>query len=305
MTLLPTTPPLGIKTEHPVRSRTRETESPTLRNEMIPLGFFGASLANEDERATTLAATKSMFQYFILHVPLEALPTQSHDINPRRRPGQACVGGNRSSDTSWLKTCPRRAVGHGTQKRVNGVAWHPTSGGPRATTSMLAFRGSHHKIEWPNTYQTSFDSRASVMPKSLTHSLSLGARSGLGPILFTLSVASALAVCCVLPGQEQPAKVSRTETAKSLVQLLVDGKFDKAVADFDAVMLKVMPADQLKQTWEGVLADAGAYKKTLETRTETAGIYRVVHVTCEFAKRPLDVHVVFNKAWKISGLQFR
>jgi len=126
-----------------------------------------------------------------------------------------------------------------------------------------------------------------------------------GAILCTLSVASALAVCCVLPGQEQSAKVSRTETAKNFVQLLVDGKFDKAVADFDAVMLKVMPADQLKQTWEGVLADAGAYKKTLETRTETAGIYRVVHVTCEFAKRPLDVHIVFNKAGKISGLQFR
>jgi hypothetical protein len=36
-----------------------------------------------------------MFQYFILHVPFEALPTQRHDINPRQRPGQACVGGIR------------------------------------------------------------------------------------------------------------------------------------------------------------------------------------------------------------------
>jgi uncharacterized protein len=170
---------------------------------------------------------------------------------------------------------------------------------------MLAFHEAHHKIEWPNTHPTSFDSRASAMPKLLTPSFSFGARSGLRPILCALSVASALAVCCVLLGQEQPAKTSRTEATKDFVQLLVDGKFDKAVADFDAIMLKVMPAEQLKKTWEGVLADAGAYKKTLETRSETAGMYLIVHVTCEFAKRPLDVRVVFNKAGKVSGLQFR
>lgn len=143
------------------------------------------------------------------------------------------------------------------------------------------------------------------MPKSLTPSFSFGARSRLRPIVFTLSVASALAVCCVLRGQEQPAKIPRTQTANNFVQRLIHGDFDKAVADFDAVMLKVMPADELKKTWEAVLAEAGAYKKTLETRTETVGIYLVVYVTCEFARRPLDVRVVFNKAGKISGLQFR
>ena len=74
------------------------------------------------------------------------------------------------------------------------------------------------------------------MPKSLMPSLSFGARSGLRPIVFTLSVASALAVCCVLPGQDQTAKLSRTETAKNFVHLLVDGKFDKAVADFDVAV---------------------------------------------------------------------
>jgi uncharacterized protein len=143
------------------------------------------------------------------------------------------------------------------------------------------------------------------MPRLLTPCLSFAARSGLRPIVCTLSVASALAVCCVLPGQEQAAKTSRTQTANHFVQRLVHGDFDKAVADFDAVMTKVMTADQLKKTWEAVLAEGGAYKKTLESRTETVGIYLVVSVTCEFAKRPLDVRVVFNKAGKISGLQFR
>jgi pimeloyl-ACP methyl ester carboxylesterase len=100
-------------------------------------------------------------------------------------------------------------------------------------------------------------------------------------------------------------KTDRTQTAKAFVELLSRGKFDDAVENFDDVMLKVMPANQLKKTWETVLADAGAYKKPLGTRIETSGIYQIVHVTCEFAKRPLDVRVVFNKAGKISGLQVR
>jgi uncharacterized protein len=143
------------------------------------------------------------------------------------------------------------------------------------------------------------------MPKSLMHSHSIGARSRRRSVLFGLSVAAAVAVCGVLHAEEQPGKPSRTQAADDFVKLLVHGDFDKAVADFDAVMLKAMPADQLKKAWEATLAETGAYKKTLETRSEKAGVYQVVLVTCEFAKRPLDVRVVFNKAGKISGLQFR
>jgi hypothetical protein len=118
-----------------------------------------------------------------------------------------------------------------------------------------------------------------------------------------------VALLCVsdLPGQEQAErqKADRTRTATTFIQLLDRGDFDKAVTDVDSVMLKVMPADKLKTTWEMLLSDAGTYKKPLDTRIEAAGIYQIVHVTCEFAKRKIDVRVVFNRKGKISGLQFR
>jgi choice-of-anchor C domain-containing protein len=96
-------------------------------------------------------------------------------------------------------------------------------------------------------------------------------------------------------------KDENTERARSFVQLLHRGEFDQAVAQFDAVMQKALPADHLKKAWQKVLAEAGAYKTILEARTETSN--EVVSVTCEFAKHPRVVRVVF-KARKISGLWF-
>src|SRR5437762_2431230 len=57
----------------------------------------------------------------------------------------------------------------------------------------------------------------------------------------------------------------REEQAKAFIELLDKGDFAKAVQGFDATMLKVMPAEELKKTWEKVVGDAGAFKKTLGT----------------------------------------
>src|SRR5262245_23099707 len=95
-----------------------------------------------------------------------------------------------------------------------------------------------------------------------------------------------------------------TRTARAFVELLDKGDFAKATAHFDAAMLKALPSDKLKQTWDIVLGDAGAYQKQLSSRVETSGKYQVVNVTCEFARKKLDARVVFDKDGKITGLFF-
>lgn len=100
-------------------------------------------------------------------------------------------------------------------------------------------------------------------------------------------------------------KESLAKAAAAFVDLLGKDDFAKATKDFDATMLKVLPADKLKDTWEKVVADAGAYKQRLGTRFEVAGKYDVVFVTCAFAKKKMDVRVVFDKEAKIAGLFFR
>ncbi|MDB5388572.1 MAG: hypothetical protein JWM11_4218 [Planctomycetaceae bacterium] len=97
----------------------------------------------------------------------------------------------------------------------------------------------------------------------------------------------------------------RDQAAESFVTLLAQGAFAKATNDFDATMLEVLPADDLKKTWEKVLEDAGAYKRQVGIRRENSGKYEIVTVTCEFAKAKLDARVVFDQDGKISGLFFR
>src|SRR5262245_15362692 len=103
--------------------------------------------------------------------------------------------------------------------------------------------------------------------------------------------------------QEKEAAVEKT--AKAFVALLDKGDFDKATGDFDEAMLKALPADKLKGTWEKVGGDAGAFKKQLSSRVEKSGKYDVVIVTCEFQKKKLDARVVFDKDGKITGLFFK
>jgi pimeloyl-ACP methyl ester carboxylesterase len=94
------------------------------------------------------------------------------------------------------------------------------------------------------------------------------------------------------------------KAAASFVDLLDKGEFARATRDFDAAMLKALPAEELKKTWEKVIAQAGIYKKQMGSRHETANKYEIVYVTCEFAKMKLDARVVFDKEDKITGLFF-
>jgi pimeloyl-ACP methyl ester carboxylesterase len=95
------------------------------------------------------------------------------------------------------------------------------------------------------------------------------------------------------------------KTAKGFVALLDKGDFDKATHDFDAAMLKALPADKLKGTWEKVVGDAGTFKQQLRSRVEKSGKYDAVIVTCEFQNKKLDARMVFNKDGKITNLFFK
>jgi fermentation-respiration switch protein FrsA (DUF1100 family) len=97
---------------------------------------------------------------------------------------------------------------------------------------------------------------------------------------------------------------SLERAARSFVELLNKGEYAKATNEFDAAMLKALPPDELKKTWEKVLGQAGAYKQQVGSRLDASGKYEIVYVTCEFAKTKLDARVVFDKNGKITGLFF-
>ncbi len=92
--------------------------------------------------------------------------------------------------------------------------------------------------------------------------------------------------------------------ATTLVNFLVEGKFEEAVKLFNAKMVEALPPQKLEATWNGLISRVGEFRDIDESRfTEEKG-YRVVYVTCDFAKASLDVKVVFDDEGKIAGLWF-
>jgi dienelactone hydrolase len=92
--------------------------------------------------------------------------------------------------------------------------------------------------------------------------------------------------------------------ARALVELLAKEDYAAAVKNFDATMKKVLPADKLKEVWQGILESTGPFKKQGKVRSERVKKYDVVHVTMYFAKAALDARVVFDADGKIAGLLF-
>jgi dienelactone hydrolase len=92
--------------------------------------------------------------------------------------------------------------------------------------------------------------------------------------------------------------------AEAFVDQLQAGQFTNAVAHFDKAMKAVLPAEKLAATWQAVNQQAGVFQRRHGARPEALGLYRIVLVTCEFARDWLDAKVVFNPAGEVAGLFF-
>ncbi len=95
-----------------------------------------------------------------------------------------------------------------------------------------------------------------------------------------------------------------TTQAKGFVELFAKEDYSNAVKSFDNTMKGVMTQEKLKEAWQGLLVQAGSFKRQVGVRQTKEQGFDVVYVTCEFEKARLDIKVVFNSAKEISGLWF-
>lgn len=124
------------------------------------------------------------------------------------------------------------------------------------------------------------------------------------PSALTVCLGLMLVLClpsCTRP-QADTAPVDRTAEAKAFVDLLAAGDFAGAVTRFDETMKQALPADKLRETWEGLVAAVGPYQGQLRTRTAHEQGYDIVFVTCHFDQADLDIRVVYNGRGEISGM---
>ena len=76
----------------------------------------------------------------------------------------------------------------------------------------------------------------------------------------------AIIVVALIAAFDQP--VNRVEMAKLLVAQMAAGQFDKAVEPFDQTMQRALPAEKLKEVWEGLTKQCGQFQRATDTTTE-------------------------------------
>ena len=92
--------------------------------------------------------------------------------------------------------------------------------------------------------------------------------------------------------------------AQAFVDLLAQRDFVTAERSLDDTMHTAFPQEKLQETWNTILAQAGAFKHQVRTRTEARSGSSVVIVTCAFEKAALDIQIAFDHVRRIAGLVF-
>ena len=92
------------------------------------------------------------------------------------------------------------------------------------------------------------------------------------------------------------------QQAQEMIHQLVNGDFAAVCKYFDSKMAQAMPQDKLGETWRQLTSQVGPFQKILASQASERGENRLITVTCQFEKSPMDIHVVFNQGGQINGL---
>ena len=129
-------------------------------------------------------------------------------------------------------------------------------------------------------------------------------------LMFVVVSAMILSSGCLDSGTEVPVtpKITITpdmEIAKTFINLLNEGEFEKAHALFNKDVAEACPVDKLNAIWNGLIDQYGVCTGIVNiSSTEEKG-YEIVCVTCNVSNAFLEARIVFDNDEKIADLNFR
>ncbi|MFO0601020.1 MAG: alpha/beta fold hydrolase [Myxococcaceae bacterium] len=103
----------------------------------------------------------------------------------------------------------------------------------------------------------------------------------------------------------EPTNAEAETVGREIVALLDKNAFDDTVKRFNADMAAALPAAQLKQAWDAVGQQFGAFKEVRSVRIEKKDEYRIALLLCAFEKADLLVTVSVDPKNQVGGLFFR
>ena len=121
-------------------------------------------------------------------------------------------------------------------------------------------------------------------------------------IIILFALLTGAAACVQEPAPQKTDDIERA--ARAFVEIVAKEHFEEAVNVFDPTMKKALPAEKLKEIWNALQGQVGAFERQLTARKQKVRQYDVVFVTCKFKNAALDVKVVLDSQKRVSGLFF-
>lgn len=105
-------------------------------------------------------------------------------------------------------------------------------------------------------------------------------------------------------GQAQTAdkQAALVKISEAIALNLSEGNFDEVRETFDTNMKKALNEAQLKQVWDGLVSQLGAYKGTGSVTDKEIQGYRIIYQVLKFEKGPFKLKTAFNSSNEVAGL---
>ncbi len=141
-----------------------------------------------------------------------------------------------------------------------------------------------------------------------SHRLSFGVQGGfvrkvVCSVLFVLACVSAVTPSILRAQAPVTPAPDLQAIAKQDVADMAAGQFDAVEAQYDTQMAFAMPKGKLAETWNGMIAQEGAFKGIGESHLRPAQDLQAVTMTCNFEKTALNVLLAFDSGGKLAGLR--
>jgi hypothetical protein len=158
-----------------------------------------------------------------------------------------------------------------------------------------------------------------LMYKGFSIACNVSGGKAIGTFIVGLLIAEIISKLFIAPVAahalaQQPSKTATpisAAAAKELeqrgsqfVQLLQDGKFQEAVAQFSPEMKQAMTEQKLRGAWTSLTNNVGPFQKQLGANVSERDGFHLVLVTCQFERQAQGIRVVYDSDQRVSGLWY-
>lgn len=121
---------------------------------------------------------------------------------------------------------------------------------------------------------------------------------------YVVAMTCVLSLCVVASGQSAPAD-DPVAIARRFAAKLTKEQYEQAVTHFDKNLAQAVPAKKLREVWQNLQSQAGAFQSLGEPTMSQQGGMTIVVIPAQFKNLPFNLQMVVGADGKMSGFWIR